>query len=532
MRFPPLPVAGSLRSMLAELRTARTRQRAVREGGRPPVARLVALLAAGALVAALLAVPGTARASLGATGLPVRRAATGTAGAPAAWVPFPDGLVHVDGHGWGPGIGMGQWGAFGDAAVGHETYQWILAHFYGGTTLASNGGDPYLSVGVVENTGAPLVVTSQSKFRLGGEEIPAGEAARAVLHPDTGTWVVKTGSSCTATRWKKVGVVTGTVQAVPSSQQPTAPDSSLLTICRADGVDMTVRGLVRGVIDRSGGTPVAQTINLVRLDQYVADVVPSESPAGWGELGGTAGAPQGEPWGFQSLEAQAVAARTYALAYVAAGGFEGWAGICDSGWCQSYPGTANETAISTLAATDTSGETLEIDGSPAPTEYSASTGGWTAPSRFPAVADAGDSVCLASTGYWSCNPDHYWQVTIPVTKVEARFPKIGSLLAVHVLTRNGLGAWGGRALRVKIRGTTGAVYESGDTFARQFDLASNWFLIAHPATSSTAASGAAENAVRETGVAPHFGSGGTGPLPSGTAGGASGTRREPGGAGR
>lgn len=441
-----------------------------------------------------------------------RATATGTA-------PFPDGLVHLDGHGWGPGVGMGQWGAFGYAADQHKTYQWILSHFYGGTTLTA-GGDPYISVGIIEDSGKPVVVTSASKFRLGGVVFPAGTAGKAVLHTLTGIWTIKEASSCSASRWTTVRTVRGQVQAVPSSQQPSAPAGRLLTICRADGVQMTVRGLVRGLDYTSSGSATAETVNFVPLDEYVADVVPSESSAGWGEVGGTNGAPGGEPWGFQSLEAQAVAARTYTLAYIAGGGWGGWADICDSDWCQTYPGVLNETAISTAATNDTAGQYLELGGSPAPTQYSASTGGWTVTSRFPAVEDAGDSVCLTGTSYWTCNPDHSWATTIAVTSVESQFPGIGSLLAVHVISRNGLGQWGGRALWVKIRGTKGSVFESGDTFQSQFSLASDWFLVAHPVapasiTSRSVASprGAAgmPSAARR-GAVPLFE--GTGPLPS------------------
>ena len=44
----------------------------------------------------------------------------------------------------------------------------------------------------------------------------------------------------------------------------------------------------------------------------MAGVVPNESPAYWGTLGGAG--PQGQAWGFQELEAQAVAARSYVMA--------------------------------------------------------------------------------------------------------------------------------------------------------------------------------------------------------------------------
>src|ERR1044071_3356334 len=41
----------------------------------------------------------------------------------------------ISGHGWGHGVGMSQWGAYGYAKHG-VTYDKILAHYYPGTTLA------------------------------------------------------------------------------------------------------------------------------------------------------------------------------------------------------------------------------------------------------------------------------------------------------------------------------------------------------------------------------------------------------------
>src|SRR6478672_8009852 len=43
-------------------------------------------------------------------------------------------LFVFSGHGWGHGVGMSQYGAYGYALHG-ATYQQILAHYYPGTTL-------------------------------------------------------------------------------------------------------------------------------------------------------------------------------------------------------------------------------------------------------------------------------------------------------------------------------------------------------------------------------------------------------------
>ena len=110
--------------------------------------------------------------------------------------------------------------------------------------------------------------------------------------------------------------------------------------------------------------------------------------------------PQGEPWGFQQSEAQTVAARSYVEANPL--GYGGYADTCDQ-TCQTYPGMKYETATSVLAAQDTAGQVMVTNGTStvATTEYSASSGGYSAGAQFPAVVDAGDAVCISAS---VCNP--------------------------------------------------------------------------------------------------------------------------------
>jgi SpoIID/LytB domain protein len=210
-------------------------------------------------------------------------------------------------------------------------------------------------------------------------------------------------------------------------------------------------------------------VNIVPLEQYVSGVVPNESPAGWGTLGGPG--PQGQPWGFQELEAQAVAARSFVMAGL--GSYGGYADVCDLA-CQNYRGLQNETAVSDLAVTNTGGEVMEpAGGAVASTQYSASTGGFTAPGAFPAVPDAGDSVCVPG----ACNPNHTWSTSIPVSGIEAAWPQLGTLEAVHITSRNGFGEWGGRVTAMTLVGSASNVSLSGDAFAGSLGLKSDWFTV-------------------------------------------------------
>jgi hypothetical protein len=402
---------------------------------------------------------------------------------------------------------MGQWGAFGYAALDHEPYSWILAHYYGGTTLSATDsevlGDPMVSVDINENDGHPVLVTSASPFSFGGYSFAAGQVARAVL--SAGKWTLTSSTGCASTKWTPVANALVDPVADPESLAATASATQVLTICEPSGKDIPVRGTVEAYDAPTG----AVALNVLPLEEYVRAVISGEVSWSWGLFGGTSGAPQGEPWGFQALEAQAVASRSYVAAELASGGWEPYATTCDS-YCQSYPGMADESADLDAAVADTAGQILEQpelapasgdarvtgeivqpapggpdgptqSGVPVLAEYSASTGGYTGGGPFPQVVDRGDAVCIKSH-YYSCNPCHKWLATVPVSALEDAFKSIGKLAAVEVTQRNGLGALGGRVETVELLGTTGATisvpaYELGALLAgnNPDHCTSDWF---------------------------------------------------------
>ncbi len=402
-------------------------------------------------------------ASLGILAGPVMPAFSAAATARSSLAPFPQANVDFVGFGNGSGLGMGQWGAFGYAALDHETYQRILAHYYGGTALSSSDNlastDPAISVDLNENDGDPVVVTSESAFSFGATTFPGGQAVRAVL--SQGTWTLSSAAGCSSTTWMPVASQVANPVAVPSSLSPYATSAQVLTICEHDGVDLPVRGTVEAYDSPRG----AVTLSILPIEEYVRDVVSAEVSWTWGLLGGRTRSSQVHAWGFQALEAQAVATRSYAAAELAAGGWAAYATSCDSD-CQSYSGMANESPMLDAAVTDTAGQILEQPGTPVTTEtagtpatpvfaeYSASSGGYTVSGLFPGVVDRGDSVCIKSH-YYSCNPCHKWWASVPLSAVEKAFPSVGELAAVEVTQRNGVGPLGGRVEAVEILGTTG-----------------------------------------------------------------------------
>ena len=232
----------------------------------------------------------------------------------------------------------------------------------------------------------------------------------------------------------------------------------------------------------------ARTVNTLPLEQYVADTVPGESPSSWGSLGGVG--PQGMNWGFQELEAQAVAVRSSVLADL--GGYGGYADTCDL-TCQSYRGTEYEAATTTAAASDTAGEVMVMPGGQiATTEYSVSTGGYTSSSNqqspFNPVPDDGDAVCVPG----ACNTNHHWSTSVSATTIEAAWPQIGTLSSVSIDSDDpghpdDFGY--GRVDSLTITGSTGSITIPGTEFYVDLGLNSDLFTITSSSSSAVSLTG-------------------------------------------
>jgi hypothetical protein len=220
--------------------------------------------------------------------------------------------VELVGHGYGHGIGMGQWGSLGyalgdDAGAGNYTYGEILSHFYGGTTLETlgtapappsiNGGD--VIVAMTENSGDDLIATAASgTVSVAGVTTAAPAALFHLIGPGSLYDVYVSGGCAGQGGWQ----LTGTAITEPTVA---ATNGGPVDLCQP-GPSIEVHGSLSAVATSAGQ---ARTVNTLPLEQYVADVAPSESPSTWGALGGAG--PQGENWGFQQSEAQTVAARSY-----------------------------------------------------------------------------------------------------------------------------------------------------------------------------------------------------------------------------
>ncbi|MFV0260605.1 MAG: SpoIID/LytB domain-containing protein [Acidimicrobiales bacterium] len=374
--------------------------------------------------------------------------------------------ITITGRGWGHGRGLSQYGAYGYARDHGWSSAQILDHYYGGTT-----GGPAPANGAV-NPAAIRVELRSVRDRHTEVALSSGTIKLVGLDgADLGTfgdgavrirWAtnrfevdVATPASGTACgpNWRTVGAIEGRTTVRIQAQSGASGSDGLLRVCGPSSTTW-YRGEIQAV--RTTGV---RTVNTVAADEYLRGVVPNEMPSSWPAA---------------AVQAQAVAARSYALAGDSRQ--QPYADTCDSTLCQVYDGAyttrggsfRTSTASASDAAIAATANQVRLTGSGgvARTEFSSSSGGWTAGGTFPAVEDRGDAI--------DRNPNHTWSVTLDAAAIESRYGR-GRLTEIAVLERSGAGADGGRVVRAELRFANGNVAVSGDSLRSSLGLKSNWF---------------------------------------------------------
>ena len=300
--------------------------------------------------------PGRGR-SVGRLRRGCERLRTGCVAAPAG----SGALFLFTGHGWGHGVGMSQYGAYGYAQHG-ATYQQILAHYYPGTTL---GPAPVSTIRV-------LLADKKKRSRSPPSPFTVRDAAGAKVTVPAGTLVVTPKLAVAARRCSRRSPSLPAGERRSSSRAPTA-DGSRSTSSTASSA-------------RSTSLP---------LEQYLYGVVPSEMPSSWSA---------------EALKAQAVAARSYALATRQLGApFD----VYNDTRSQMYLGIVDESPAATAAVNATKGQVVLYDGTVATTYFSSTSGGRTE-SALDWTGTAVPYLVSVPDPYDDLSPYHNWGPT-PVT---------------------------------------------------------------------------------------------------------------------
>ena len=238
------------------------------------------------------------------------------------------------GHGFGHGVGMSAYGAYGYALHG-KGYRFILGHYYTGTTIGTLAGPRVVRV---------LLDISGGDVGFSGATSACGQA----LDP---------ARSYEAHRGRRRGRAAQLRRQAARQLRPQAARRRQRPDRRSPAIG-TYRGALETVPTESDAGSL-NVVNALAVDQYVKGVIPNESPPSWP---------------VEELRAQAVASRSFALtAGVGGNGFDLYADTRS----QVYEGLESEYATHQRAADATRGQVVEYGGKIAETLFSACSGGHT-----------------------------------------------------------------------------------------------------------------------------------------------------------
>jgi stage II sporulation protein D len=333
----------------------------------------------------------------------------------------------VHGRGFGHGVGMSQYGAYGFASHG-KSHSFILRHYYRGTTLGQLSSPRVVRV---------LIDVSAGDVGFSG----ATGACGVALDPQRSYMAHRVG---------------GSVRLRNGSGRPLANCGAKLRAAGAGQIGIggsAYRGALEVVPTESDGGSL-NAVNALPVDQYVKGVIAAESPSSWP---------------LAALRAQAVAARSYALTGLVGGnGFD----LYPDTRSQVYGGIAAETARTNRAADETRGQVLRYGGQIAQTFFSACSGGHTesvqnvfysAPVPYlVGVPDPYDGEC----------PLHTWTMRFSGSEISA---KLGGYLSGQlervVVTKRGASP---RVVQARLYGTGGVTTIRGDQLTYALGAYDRW----------------------------------------------------------
>jgi stage II sporulation protein D len=321
----------------------------------------------------------------------------------------------VHGRGFGHGVGMSAYGAYGYARHG-KGYRFILGHYYSGTTLGTLQGGRVVRV---------LLGIDPGDVGFSG----ATSACGMRLDPKRGYEAHRSGRA---------------VKLRSSAGKPLAGCGRTLRAAGPGTVKIAGYGTYRGALETVPTESQAGSLNVVNaltVDNYVKGVIPNESPPSW---------PMAE------LKAQAVASRSFALtAGVGGNGFDLYADTRS----QVYEGLGSEYQSSNEAADQTRGQVVMYGGKIAETLFSACSGGHTesiqnvfggaAIPYLQGVPDPYDYYC----------PLHEWTLDFSGPEISARLGAyLKGRLKKVVITKRGVSP---RIIGAKLYGTGGVSTVTG-----------------------------------------------------------------------
>lgn len=339
-----------------------------------------------------------------------------TASAAVSWV--------VHGRGFGHGVGMSAYGAYGYALKG-KSYRFILGHYYTGTTVEPVQGTRVVRV---------LLGSSSGDVRFSG----ATSACRTKLDPQRTYEAHRNGAG---------------VRLRSSAGKLLAKCGAKLRAAGNGRIAISGYGTFRGALETSASGSSLNVVNALALEQYVKGVMPNEVPPSWPT---------------EQLKAQAVAVRSIALTSALGGKvFD----VYPDTRSQVYEGLESEYRQTNAAVAATRDQVLKYRGEVATAFYSACSGGHT---------ENVENVFGTAIPYLLGVPDPY-DYYCPLHRWTLRFsgPEISSRLSAYlkgrlrrvVITKTGASP---RIIEAKLVGTGGVSTVTGSQLAAALGGHDTW----------------------------------------------------------
>ena len=334
----------------------------------------------------------------------------------------------VKGAGFGHGVGMSQYGAAGYAKNGFD-YQSILAHYYSGTAIGTT---------TAQTVRVLLMQTNSVRFS-------GANAACGVGLTESKTYTAKRKGSKVLLMAKAGGRL--------------ANCGAVLNAAGGFTVEVEGKGSYRGSLEvrpaKGGGT--LSVVNAVDLEDYVRGVVPRESIPSWP---------------LEALKAQAVAARSYALASrVNGAGFDQYADTRS----QVYGGARAETTKTNQAVADTALQVVTHQGKIAQTFYFSTSGGYTEHNENVFIGGSPEPYLRGVPDPYEAaagSPYNAWTRKFTTAAMQSKLGRLvkGKLRDIIVVQRGA----SPRVVKARVIGTGGATMVSGPDLRTALGLPDSW----------------------------------------------------------
>ena len=365
---------------------------------------------------------------LAATLLLLALASAGTASAASTFT--------IRGAGFGHGVGMSQYGALGFAQNG-TGYREILSHYYTGTEIGAIAHDRRVRV---------LLQSTRWYAAFSG----ANRAGTRRLAPTKTYFLRRRGASVQllSARKRPIGTYAAPLRV-------TGPGNRVQLKGRA--ANGRASGVYRGALEfRPGPFSGVDAVNDVAMDDYLQGVVPDESPPSWP---------------IEALRAQAVAARTYAVATAKPGkSFDQYPDTRS----QVYGGVAAEVPSTNDAVAQTRGQVVTYAGQPVVTFFFSTSGGRTEDVENTTLGrEPKPWLKSVDDPYDTTSPRHRWgPIRMTLKQADAKLGALveGDFRGIDVVRR-------GRSPRIidaDVIGTDGRTRVSGAQLRARLGLFDSW----------------------------------------------------------